>query len=71
MNISHKVISFSIILGLLLWIIDAAVDSFIFRLDSFLNAMIFGITVEEFYMRSSTIIYFIFIGFILSRISNK
>ena len=71
MNLKYKVVSISIILSLLLWIIDAVVDSFVFQMDSFLNSLIFRITVEEFYMRSITIVYFIIIGFILSRIMNR
>ncbi len=67
----YKVIASSFFFGVLLWVIDAAVDATFFHEFSFLDSLIFRITPNEFYMRMIMVIYFLIIGWIVSVIMSK
>ena len=66
MKIEHKVIVISVGLGLLFWVIDAAVDHFYFYSGSFWDSLVLDISPVELYMRTLTICFFLAFGFLLS-----
>lgn len=71
MKIEHKIIALSVILGLLVWVIDAFLDSFFFYEGSFLDLLIFKISGFEIYIRLTWIMLFLAFGIIASRIVRK
>ncbi len=69
MKIEHRVILISSFAGLLLWILDAAIDHYFFITHdgSFFNELVFSITRHKFYFRSVILIIFLAFGLIVSR----
>jgi len=63
----HKVIVLAAMLGLLMWVIDAILDSFIFK-NTLLESLITDVPHHELYMRSVVIGCFLIFGVIASRI---
>jgi len=67
----YEVIILSVIAGLSAYIIDAAVDAFIFHDGPFLDVLIFAVPLGETYIRSYILVSFIIFGIFLSRILAK
>ncbi|MEE9152263.1 MAG: PAS domain-containing sensor histidine kinase [Thermoplasmata archaeon] len=68
MRTEHKIIGFSIIFGLFVWVLDAIVDHFLFHERPFFENLIFDVPIHDIYMRSVIIAVFIVFGLITSRI---
>lgn len=51
MKTEIRIIAFSIFFGLLIWIIDAVLDYFIFYEGTFLDMLIFDVPNHEMYIR--------------------
>ncbi len=64
----HKVIIFSFVAGLSLWVIDAVVDSFVFTEGIFLDSLILGASAHELYFRSFYLVSFVLFGMVISRL---
>ena len=54
--------------GILLWVVDALLDSVFFSHMSFLDSLLFEISFHELYFRSLFLVSFISFGFMISRI---
>jgi len=64
----YRVIILSIIAGLFAYVIDAAVDAFIFHEGTFLDRLILAVPVSEIYFRSYLLASFTIFGIFISRI---
>lgn len=64
----RKVILFSAMIGLSLWLIDAAVDVLFFSHQSFLDSLILNISVHELYFRALFLISFVALGCVLGNV---
>ena len=71
MQTRHRIILGAISLGLLIWILDATVDRFVFNQQNVRNLLIFGIFVHEFYMRLLILCFFLVFGVIMSQVVDK
>jgi PAS domain S-box-containing protein len=67
----NKVIVLSIIAGIILWIIDALIDSFFFSHKTFLNSLLFQVSDHRFIHRTLFLVFFIAFGVIISRFITK
>ena len=66
-----NVIALSIFIGLIVWIIDAVLDYFIFYEGTFLDLLIFDVPNHEIYIRSVILFSFAIFGMIISKIMIK
>ncbi len=66
----HKIVALSIVAGLLLWVLDAFVDTFIFHDKPFLQSLL-NLSKREFYFRSFMFFSLLVFGFVISRILAK
>ena len=71
MKIEYKIVAFSFILWLLVWVIDAAVDSLFFYEGSFWRLLISNSDGFELYLRSVWMALFLMFGLIMSRFMAK
>ncbi len=65
--IQYSVIAVALGLGLLVWVVDAAVDSFIFHQATFLNELILDVLPQEFWFRSMIVLSFLGSGYAVAR----
>jgi diguanylate cyclase (GGDEF)-like protein/PAS domain S-box-containing protein len=63
----RKVIIFSGVVAVALWIANAAVDAFVYRHGRFIDLVLFDLSAQELYIRSAIIAGFMVLGFIISR----
>ncbi len=66
----HKIIIFSVIGGISVWIIDAFIDSFVFSMEPFWNLLLAD-DIHKLYFRSIFLVSFILFGVIISRLVSK
>ncbi|MDP3048013.1 MAG: diguanylate cyclase [Thermodesulfovibrionales bacterium] len=66
----HKIILFSVIGGISVWIIYAFIDSFVFSMKPFWNSLLAD-DIHELYLRSIFLVSFILFGVIISRLVSK
>ncbi|MCK5173000.1 MAG: hypothetical protein KAR47_06385, partial [Planctomycetes bacterium] len=72
MKVEYKVITGSIAFGLAVWVIDAALDYFIFyKGDSFWGLMVTDIPEHEVHIRSLMLVFFAIFGILLSNAIGK
>jgi signal transduction histidine kinase/GAF domain-containing protein len=71
MKVRHKVVGLSIIIGLLLWVLDAVLDYFFFYKGTFWGALITNVPLHEVYIRllilASFTVFGIFISWVISK----
>ncbi len=67
-KIEHKIMLWSVVASLALWLIDAGADVYLFGQGSFLNNLIFDVQPHEFYFRIFFVVSFLLFGFIISRV---
>ncbi len=67
MKAEHKIVTLSIAAGLLLWILDAFVDTFIFNEKPFLQSLLY-MSKREIYFRCFILLSLFFFGVVISRI---
>jgi PAS domain S-box-containing protein len=67
----YKIFVLSIVAGLFVWVIDAAIDALFFYEGSFLDLLIFEVTTFEIYFRSVILAVFVTYGIVASRIFVK
>lgn len=67
MKRQHKVVALSLFLGLVVWVIDTAVDYLLFYEGSFWDLLILHVPPHELYVRTVTLGLFLAFGLILSR----
>lgn len=67
----QKIIMFSIFAAPLLWVGDAAIDSFVFRQGSFMDLLVYDVTLYELYFRTIIISAFALSGTIITRVVVK
>jgi PAS domain S-box-containing protein len=70
MKTEHKIIALSIAVGLLLWVLDAFIDAFLFSHESFLKSL-FTISKQEIYFRCFILLSLTIFGIVISRILVK
>ena len=70
MKAEHKVIALSVAAGLLLWILDAFIDAFLFNHKPFPKS-IFVMSKQEIYFRCFMMLSLFFFGVMISRILSK
>ena len=63
-----KIILLSAVGGISLWVLDAIFDSLFFGNETFLNSLLFDMSLHEFYFRSLFLVGFIAFGIMISRI---
>ena len=66
-----NIISISVAFGLLVWIIDAVLDYYVFYEDTFLNLLILNVPHHEIYIRFVIVVTFVIFGFFTSNIISK
>jgi PAS domain S-box-containing protein len=71
MKTEHKVLVSAFLMGILIAVIDALLDSLFFYEGTFLELLIFNIPPHEFYIRSVVVICFISFGFVVGRVLNQ
>ncbi len=71
MKTGHKVFAVSIFFGLMVWIIDAVLDYFIFYEETFLDLLILKIPQHELYIRSVILGFFLIFGLLMFRVISK
>ncbi|RJQ45026.1 MAG: PAS domain S-box protein [Nitrospiraceae bacterium] len=72
MKLSHKIILSSIAAGIFLWVLDAAVDFYVFSSGtSFADSLIFEVSLHECYFRIFALVSLVVFGVIISRIVSK
>ncbi|MFQ5869002.1 MAG: PAS domain S-box protein, partial [Candidatus Zixiibacteriota bacterium] len=71
MRTEHKVIVLSILLGLLLWVADAALDCFIFYQGTFWGLLIYEIPPHEIYVRTLVLGCCVIFGVVISTVFGK
>ncbi|MEW6110384.1 MAG: GGDEF domain-containing protein [Nitrospirota bacterium] len=67
----HKVIILSIIAGIAIWILDSAIDSFVFLHGSFWELLLFDLSLHEIYFRFLFFASFILFGIVVSKLISK
>ena len=67
MKIQHKIIGFSVILGAVVWILDAVLDFFLLHEGSFIEILIFHMPSHHFYIRLVGIISFFIFGILIAK----
>jgi PAS domain S-box-containing protein len=70
LNDTHKVIALSITTGLLLWVLDAFIDTFLFRRQSIFQSL-FDLSPREIYFRLFMSLSLVFFAVVISRIQSK
>ena len=70
-TVERNVIGLSLLLGLLIWIIDAIIDPLFPHELSFIESLITKTTTHELYMRSFIVLCFLIFSIIISRILAK
>ncbi len=70
-NQEQRIIHYSIAGGLLFWVIDAFMDSAVFRSGSFLDSLILKPSAHELYFRILFFVGFVAFGIVVSRIMAK
>ena len=68
MKTENRIIVASTLLGLLVWVIDALLDHYIFYEGTFLDLLIFDIPNHEIYIRFVILFTFVIFGIIISKI---
>ncbi len=71
MKTEHKVITVSVMFGLLFWIFDAVLDYLTFYEGTMLELLITDVPPHEIYIRLSVIAFFLIFGIIISRLITK
>jgi len=71
MKTEHKVITFSLMFGLLFWIFDAVLDYFFFFKGTFPALLITDVPPHELYIRLVVITFFLIFGFIVLRFISR
>ncbi len=71
MKVQQGIVFFSFLLGILVWIVDAAIDSWFFYKGSFLEMLITDVPAFEIYIRTIWTACFLVFGFIISRFLSK
>jgi PAS domain S-box-containing protein len=68
----RKIILFSLLAGILFWVIDALLDYSLGNYNkSFLNILIYDAPTHDFVVRPFVVLIFIILGYVISRIVNK
>jgi PAS domain S-box-containing protein len=67
----HKVIVYAAVGAVSLWIIDAAVDTVVFKSSSFLESLFPSMSLHELYFRSLMVTGLLFFGILFARLSAK
>ena len=65
------IVSYAVIFGALVWILDSVVDSLFFYEDTFLNLVLFKMPRAELFFRSEVLICFTGFGIIISYFFSK
>jgi PAS domain S-box-containing protein len=71
LNDEYRVIAASIAIGIGLWVIDAAIDAFIFFEGSFMDSFIFHVAGHELYFRIFFLLGFAAFGIVISRFIKR
>ncbi len=71
MKDENKVIVLSIIAGIVLWIIDALIDSLFFSHATFMNSLLFQVSGHRLIHRTLFLVFFITFGVIISRFITR
>ncbi len=71
MKREYKVVAISIIYGLLIYVLDAAIDSAYFHEDTFWECLISNVSAFELYIRALILVSFTIFGIIMSGIMAK
>ena len=71
MKTEHKVLVYAFLMGILVAVIDALLDSLFFYEGTFLELLLFHIPPHEFYIRSVVVVCFISFGFVVGRVINQ
>jgi signal transduction histidine kinase/ActR/RegA family two-component response regulator len=66
-----RVVLFSILVGMGAWVLDAAIDSFVFSRDAFLDTLILEITPHELYFRLFLLLVIFLFGVMTSRTLSR
>ena len=68
MKVEHKVIAYTVILGLFIWLIDALLDYLFFYEESFWGLLVSDVPHSEVYVRSIVIACFLIFGILIARL---
>jgi signal transduction histidine kinase len=68
MRWDYRIIAFSFIIGVVVWLLDTLLDHIVFRQGTFRDLLFFGATAHEIYMRSIILGLLACFGVVLSRI---
>ncbi len=66
-----KIITLSVSAAVLVWTIDAAIDSLVFRAGPFLDILLFNVTPHAFHFRFLFLASFVIFGMIISKIMSR
>ena len=67
----RKIILYSVLCGLSLWIIDAVMDSLFFSRQSFMDSLLLEIDLHELYFRSLFFVSFVIFGIIIANALDR
>ncbi len=71
MNLEQKLLASAVAGGAVLWVVDAAIDSSLFKEGTFRDLLIIRLSIHELYFRSFMLLGLLAVGFLLSRIVSK
>lgn len=66
-RVRARVIALIIVMGALFWVIDAAIDSFVFGEGTFLDSLLFDVSAHELFFRSFFILFYSVFAAVLAR----
>ena len=70
-RVEHKIILASILLGILIWVVDAIAGAYFFRQGTILTLLVQEMPSNEVYLRSVSVAVVLTFGFIISRIAGR
>jgi diguanylate cyclase (GGDEF)-like protein/PAS domain S-box-containing protein len=71
MKIDQKIMIWAVAASAVSWVMDAAVDSFVFKKGSFFSDLFFDVSAHEIYFRVFVAVFFLLFGFVISRVVAK
>lgn len=66
-----KVVIFSLLAGVSAWLVDAAVDAYVFGRETFLNSLLLAVSPHELYFRLFVLLCFFLFGVVISSTLTK
>ncbi len=70
-SLEHKIIAYALGGAVLLWVVDAVIDSVVFKDGSFPGSLLYGLSPHDLYFRTLMVLGFFAFGIIFSRIIAK